>query len=186
MKISVSGLLLGVGAGALLAVLFNRARVMQNLNTTRLSKNFVLGEFVKTKTGLDNIPNDQEIDNIRALVVNVLQPLRDYFARPLVVSSGFRSQAVNEAVGGSETSQHRSGEAADISIEGVTNRQIIDAATFLRLPYDQLIDEQTKDKLSGDIRSWVHVSHAANRRRQEILSARWDPQAQKTVYSRYA
>lgn len=169
-------------AGLFIALLLNRKRAMNDLSKIRLSKNFVLSEFVRTSTGFDNIPNETEIENIRSLAKNVLQPLRDYLARPVVISSGFRSQQVNEAVGGSETSQHRTGEAADISVEGVTNKQIIDAIIFLALPFDQLIDEKTMS--GGRLASWVHVSFSANRQRAQVLAARWD--GTKTIYTNYA
>jgi len=153
--------LLGLGVGfAVVSSLLNRARVMSNLKNIRLSKNFTLDEFVVTSTGLDNVPGPQEIENLRLLVENIMQPLRTYLNRPIVISSGYRSQLVNTAIGGSATSQHSKGQAADFSVPGMTNAQIIDAIRALKLPYDQLIDEQLKGK------NWIHISYVRNGRRQ--------------------
>lgn len=80
----------------------------------RLSKNFVLSEFTKTSTGFSNAPNDQEVANLKKLVDVVLQPLRNDWGAPLIVTSGFRSDAVNEAVGGVDDSKHRLALAADV------------------------------------------------------------------------
>jgi zinc D-Ala-D-Ala carboxypeptidase len=152
--------LLATGAGALL----NRKRVMSNLQNIALGKNFNLSEFVITSTGLDNIPGPQEIENLRALVTNILQPLRDYIGKPIHITSGYRSPAVNKMIGGSSTSQHTKGQAADFHIEGMSNQQIIDAIRKLKLPYDQVIDEQLRGK------KWIHVSYSPNGRLQWLTA----------------
>lgn len=156
---------LGIGVGfAVVSSLINRSRVMSNLKDIRLSKNFTLDEFVITSTGLDNVPGPQEIENLRQLVQNILQPLRTYLNQPIVISSGYRSQLVNDKIGGSATSQHSKGQAADFSVPGMTNAQLIDAIRTLKLPYDQLIDEQLKGK------HWIHVSYSPNGRRQWLTA----------------
>lgn len=147
----------------------NRARVLNNLSKMKLGNNFTLDEFTRTSTGLDNIPGDKEIENLRALVKYILQPLRDYLGKPISISSGYRSSLVNEAVGGADSSQHSKGQAADFSVAGMTNQQIIDTIRRLNLPYDQLIDEQLNGK------KWVHVSYnPAAAPRKEWLTARDD------------
>lgn len=161
----------------ILAVL-NRRRVMSDMAKIQLGKNFVLAEFVRTTTGFDNVPSELEVAHLKLLVTNVLQPLRDYLARPVRISSGYRSAAVNDAVGGSATSQHRTGQAADIEVDGVTNKEIIEAIRYLGLPFDQLIDEDVKGE------RWVHVSYS-DRHRSQLLSARFDSQQGKVVYSPY-
>jgi zinc D-Ala-D-Ala carboxypeptidase len=167
---------LGITGAALGLGLFNRERVMSDLKTVRLSPNFTLDEFVRTSTGLDNIPGPVEIEKLRALVVNVLQPLRDAIARKypgakvaVNITSGFRSLAVNQAIGGSSTtSQHMKGEAADfnVTVNGVrlSNQEIIDTLRAQRLPYDQVIDEQLRGKV------WVHVSHALSNRKMWLTA----------------
>lgn len=152
---------LGIGIGvAAVSGVFNRQRVMSDLKKVRLSPNFTLDEFVVTSTGLDNIPGPQEIENLRLLVENILQPLRTYLNQPIKISSGYRSPMVNTAIGGSKTSQHSKGQAADFSVPGLTNAQIIEAIRALKLPYDQVIDEQLRGK------HWVHVSYVKGGRKQ--------------------
>ena len=86
----------------------------------RLSKNFSYDELVYSATAerlkLDNTPNEKEIEFLRKLANEVLQPIRDKWGRPIVVTSGFRSEKVNNAVGGVKNSQHRLGQAADLKI----------------------------------------------------------------------
>src|SRR5690606_11146330 len=99
-----------------------------------------------------------------------LDPLREAIGRPVNVSSGFRNEAVNRLVGGSKTSQHRFGEAADINVPGMSVTEVIAKIKELKLPFDQVIDE---------FGSWVHVSYGPRQRRQG-LKARRDS-AGKTV-----
>lgn len=171
----------GIAGAAFLLGLFNRNRVMSNLKDIQLSENFNLSEFVVTSTGIDNIPGPNETENIRALVKNFLQPLRNAVSRrnpgakiSVVITSGYRSPAVNEAVGGSsKTSQHMNGEAADfyITVNGqrLTNQQIIDIVRAEQIPYDQIIDEQLKGK------TWVHGSFSKKSSRRQWLTARDSP-----------
>lgn len=89
---------------------------MENL---QLSKNFTLNEMVKSGTAtakhIDNTPNREQIENLSVLCRDILQPIREAWGEPIVVSSGFRCPKLNSAVGGSKTSQHMSGAAADFS-----------------------------------------------------------------------
>ena len=108
----------------------------------RLSKNFTWKEFEKSDTAsrlhIVNVINDWDVrDNIKALVENVLQPLRDAWGGPIFINSGYRSKELNEAVGGVETSQHRKGEAADC---GCTDPYALAKLVLrMKLPFDQLI-----------------------------------------------
>lgn len=155
----------------------NRVLVMSDLKKIRLSENFTLDEFVRTATGLDNIPGDAEIENLRLLVANVLQPLRSYLKKPIRITSGYRSPRVNAAVSGSSTtSQHMKGQAADFQIDGMTNQQIIDTVRQLGLPYDQIIDEQLRGS------KWIHVSYSKTGNRKQWLTAR-DKQGGGTQYT---
>ena len=139
----------------------------------KLSKNFTYGEMTKSKTaqrmGIKNIPNYEQLDALIDLCVNILQPIRDHFKKPVHVNSGFRGTEVNNAVpGSSRTSQHKKGEAADIEIYGISN---IALAEWIRdnLEFDQLILEYhtLEDINSG----WVHVSYTYRRRnRRQVLS----------------
>lgn len=162
---------LGIGFGVFLAGgAFNRQRVMSDLKKIRLGEFFTLDEFVKTRTGIENIPTTEAIEKLKALVHNVLDPLRKAVGRPITVTSGYRSPAVNaDTEGSSNTSQHMKGEAADIVIAGMTNQQIIDLVRRLRLPYDQMIDEKRGSSL------WVHISHKSGGTQRTQWLTRRDP-----------
>lgn len=127
----------------------------------RLSPSFTLAELSRSEAaarrGIDNTPPPNAIENLRALVLQVLQPLRDGLGRPLRVNSGYRGPSANRAVGGSRASQHLAGEAADIECAGVDTRRLAQTVIDLSLPFDQLILEfhVVGEPSSG----WVHVSH---------------------------
>jgi zinc D-Ala-D-Ala carboxypeptidase len=128
-----------------------------------LSRNFTLAELTDTDTGLPNNPSQDEIRNLKLLVQKVLQPVRDKFG-VINVTSGFRSPAVNSAVGGSATSDHLYGRAADIQCE--------DMATVFKyirknLPFKQLIWEFGTDAQP----KWIHVAYDANNNKGEVLKA---------------
>lgn len=139
----------------------------------RLTANFTLSELIKSGTaerlGIDNYPTQPYIDRLRALAENVLQPLRDHYGVPVTITSGYRSTELNAAIGGSPSSQHRQGEAADLEIWGVSNAE---AAQWIaeNCEFDQLILEfhDYQDPNSG----WIHVSYTAERpNRGEMLFA---------------
>lgn len=127
-----------------------------------LSQNFTLAEMIVTSTGLPNDPGPVELENLRQLTVNVLQPLRFQYGMPIRVNSGYRSAAVNSAVGGSQTSQHCLGQAADL--DSTNNAQLFNLIRN-SLPFDQLIWEGGND-LQPD---WVHVSFSPYFNRRQVL-----------------
>ena len=126
----------------------------------QLTENFSLAELVKSETalrnGLDNTPGDAEIENLRILCENILQPLRTAYGRGIKVNSGFRHPNVNAAVGGSITSDHCRGQAADIEIPGVAN---YDLAKYIseNFWYTQVILEFYTPGVPDS--GWVHVSY---------------------------
>ena len=136
-----------------------------------LSKNFTLEEFSKSQAalrrGLDNTPNAEQVENIRDLVDHVLQPVRSHFARPVIITSGFRSKKLNSAIGGSATSHHMRGMAADFEIPGVANGQI---AAWIQesLPFTQLILEFYTPGVPDS--GWVHVAYDAQDLKEESLT----------------
>ena len=77
-------------------------------------KYFTIKELCKTSTGLPNVPNREQEANLVFLIENVLDPVRKELGQPIIVTSGFRSEAVNKAVGGVKNSVHKNGQAADI------------------------------------------------------------------------
>lgn len=119
-----------------------------------LSQHFALSELHASQTavrrGLDNAPPPAVRAELQRLVDLILQPLRTDLNRPIVVSSGYRSPAVNAAIGGAAGSAHMAGRAADISVPGMTIADVCRRIAALRLPYRQLIHEGT----------WVHVEIA--------------------------
>ena len=138
-----------------------------------LSPNFTLEELEYSATakkhGLDNCCPDNLVQkNLISLVTNVLQPVRDHFAKPVKVNSCYRGIELNKHVGGSGTSQHCKGEAADIEIMGLPNHEL---AEWIRdnLTFDQLILENYT--LGEPNSGWVHVSYCRNRARQQVMTA---------------
>jgi zinc D-Ala-D-Ala carboxypeptidase len=128
-----------------------------------LSKNFTLAELTKTSTGLSNaLPNDLEA-NIQSLVDNILQPVRDALG-VIIVTSCYRSPEVNKAIGGSSTSQHCLGQAADLKFKG--GNDVLFNWLKENTDFDQLIWEFGTDEEP----SWVHISYSP-RHRKQILKA---------------
>ncbi len=139
----------------------------------QLSEHFELAEFIRSSTakraGISNMPTDTHLENIKLLCEKVLEPIRVHFDRPIILSSGYRSSALNKAIGGASSSQHCSGEAADIDMDGtnITNAQIFNYIKD-NLEFDQLIWE-FGTTTNPD---WVHVSYESNgRQRKQILRA---------------
>jgi hypothetical protein len=146
-----------------------------------LSKNFSLEELTKSETALrhdmDNTPGEAEIANLLVLCEKVLQPVRDYYARGVKVNSGFRHPDVNAKVGGSKTSDHCKGLAADIEIPGIPNYEL---AYWIskNLDFTQLILEFYTSGVPDS--GWVHVSYdPSNLKKQELTAVKQDG---KTAY----
>jgi zinc D-Ala-D-Ala carboxypeptidase len=147
----------------------------------KLSANFQLSELVKSQVaerkGIPNNPSPSHIDNLKALCVNVLQPIRSHFDAPVLISSGYRSGELCIAIGSKPTSQHSEGKAADIEVVGVDNKEL---AEWIKnnLEFDQLILEFYRD---GEPDSgWIHVSWNSGENRNQTLKA--IKEGDKTVY----
>ena len=136
-----------------------------------LTRNFSLLELTKSDTairrGIDNEPNADQIDKLKLLCENILQPVRDHFGR-VKVTSGFRSVALCEAIGSSANSQHAKAEAADFECPGVDNAELADWI-HKNLSYDQLILEfyTPGEPNSG----WIHCSWISDQPRASYLHA---------------
>ena len=146
-----------------------------------LTENFTLSELTKSETALrhdmDNSPDQTAISNLQVLAVHVLQPVRDHYGKGVKVNSGFRHPDVNAKVGGSKTSDHCRGMAADIEIPGVPNAEL---AEWIRsnLPFTQVILEFYTQGVPDS--GWVHVSYdPANLKKQALTAVKQDG---KTVY----
>jgi uncharacterized protein YcbK (DUF882 family) len=135
----------------------------------KLGKYFTLNEFTRStkasELGIDNSPSRVHLISIRLLVANLLDPLREHLGRAVHIRSGYRSQALNSAIGGSSTSQHMKGEAADIKVDGLVAEDLARLIVELGLPFDQVI------WYAPERGGHVHVSHKPGRRRGEMLHA---------------
>ena len=140
----------------------------------RISKNISYAEATKSQTatrkGIDNTPNDDQLENMRLWADNIFEPVREFVGSPVAITSFFRSVELNKAIGGSSRSQHCKGQAGDIDcdvFEGKTNAEVF---LFVRevLDFDQLIWEFGTD-LNPD---WVHVSYNKHGNRKQVLKAK--------------
>ena len=137
-----------------------------------LTANFSLHEMTKSETalrkGMPNEPTETDIANLKLLAEKVLQPLRDHYGVGIKVNSGYRSPDVNAAVGGSRTSDHCKGQAADIEIAGIPNATL---AQYIKdsLQYTQLILEFYTPGIPDS--GWVHVSYDSNNLKCQALTA---------------
>jgi hypothetical protein len=136
-----------------------------------LSRNFTLSELIKSDTairkGINNNPNAEQIEKLKALCENILQPVRDHFGR-VKVTSGFRSPELCVAIGSSLTSQHSKAEAADFEVLGVDNAEVADWV-YKNCETDQLILEfyTPGEPNSG----WIHASYVPFNRRAQYMRA---------------
>ena len=129
-------------------------------------KYFSFQEFERSETaykhGIDNTAPESARKNIAALADKVLDPLREAWGKPITVTSGYRSPQLNKIVGGSATSHHMRGMAADITTGNkVENRKLFQLIMDLKLPFPQLIDEKNF--------SWVHVSLDTENVKRQVL-----------------
>lgn len=134
----------------------------------KLSPHFTLAELTKSSTalryGIDNTPNDAQIENLKILCENILEPVRDYYGRPFSPSSGFRCLELNRSIGSKDTSQHTKGEAVDFEILGIDNSELHQWIEDNIEEYDQNILEYYTD---GEPQSgWVHASYSNDNRNQ--------------------
>ena len=153
----------------------------------QITQHLSLAEVTRSETakrkGISNMPTPEHLENFKNLGINIFEPLRRHFDKPIHISSGYRSKALNTAIGGSLTSQHCSGEAIDIDMDGspngITNKHVFDYIKQ-HLNFDQLIWEfGTKDNPD-----WVHVSYKTNgKQRKQVLKA--VKQGGKTAYTPY-
>jgi len=153
----------------------------------KLSKNLWLSEVTKSNTairrGIDNTPTELHIANLKYLAEKVFQPIREHFGRPIFVSSGYRSKALNEAIGGSQKSFHSHGMALDLDMDGkAQNISNADIFNFIKdnLPYTELIWEfGTTDKPD-----WVHVAIAKGREQEKNTKIAYREEG-KTRYKKW-
>lgn len=147
----------------------------------KLTENFTLAEMVKSETALrhdmDNTPDSAQTANLKTLAEKVLQPVRNHYGKGVKINSGFRHPEVNAKVGGSKTSDHCRGQAADIEIPGVANA---DLAEWVKnnLEFTQLILEFYTPGVPDS--GWVHVSYDPANLKKQVMTAM--KENGKTVY----
>ena len=151
----------------------------------KLSKNLTLDEATKSataiKNGISNKPSGEHLSNLMAIAQNVFQPVRDHFGKPIAITSGYRSQALNDLIGGASGSQHSKGEALDLDADvfgGLENYQLFHYIKD-NLAFDQLIWEFGTEENPD----WVHVSYKATGNRGEVLMC--VKQNGKTIYKKW-
>lgn len=148
---------------------------------TQLSTNFSLSELTKSETalrhGMDNTPGEVEITSLTVLAEQVLQPVRNHYKTGVKVNSGYRAPDVNASVGGSKTSDHCKGQAADIEIPGIANAEL---AQWIKdnLKFTQIILEFYTPGVPDS--GWVHVSYDPLNLKCQCLTAM--KENGKTVY----
>ena len=147
----------------------------------KMSTNFTLAEMVSSHTaqrlGIDNTPNDEQIESLKELCEKILQPVRDKFG-PVRVTSGLRVPDLNTAIGGSKSSQHCKGEAADINLcSNSCGGKNADVFNYIK---DHLIFDQIIWEFGENCPAWVHVSYSYGKNRKQVLKAK--KQNGKTVY----
>jgi len=154
----------------------------------KLSKNLSLGEFTHSQTakrrGIDNTPTAKHLEAAKALAENVFQPIREHFGVPIFLSSGYRSDALNKAIGGSKTSQHSKGEAIDIDMDHRRGPENEEVFFFIKdnVDFDQMIWEFGTDTRPD----WVHVSYNSDgEQRGQILAAKRNSKG-KTYYETWS
>jgi len=140
----------------------------------KLTENFCLEEFIVSQVaerhGYKNEPNEKQIENLKLLCVNVLQPLREIITVPIFINSGFRSFDVNAVVGGKFNSQHLDGKAADFIVPSM-NLVVVFNIILQKLSFDQLIYEFGK---------WIHISWNGEKNRMDVMISK--KVCGKTVY----
>lgn len=129
-------------------------------------KYFTISELSLSSTAqkylIDNTPDEPSIANMTLLVDHILDPIREAWGKPIKINSGYRSKALNSKIGGSKTSDHMLGRAADITAGSTAqNKKLFDLILTLGLQYDQLIDEKGY--------KWIHISYRPVGNRNQIL-----------------
>lgn len=148
----------------------------------KLSPNFTLAEMTVSQTafrkGIDNKPSDEVVENLRK-TAEFLEIIRATVGAPIIVSSGYRSAELNKAVGGSATSDHVEGYAADFNIPGMTPIEVARAIRGSGLKFDQLILEGVGPASPDG--QWVHISVDPKMRNEVLTMVR---QSGKIVYKK--
>lgn len=126
--------------------------------------NFTMSELIHSDKAnlhkINNVPTDPKIlDNMLNLIIYCLQPLRNKVGKPIIISSGYRCEKVNKLVDGVSNSQHRTGQAVDFTIKGMSVAQAVEYIKISGIEFDQLINEYG---------AWVHISYYKGHNRRDV------------------
>lgn len=139
----------------------------------KLSEHFTLAEFTTSdyavRNGIDNTPSELVIANLKQLCEYTLEPLREIVKKPIIITSGYRCSELNTAIGGSDTSQHVRGKAADIIVPNMTVDEVFEIGAKY-VTHDQIIHEFSR---------WVHISYSNPLRMQKLWAVKENG---RTVY----
>ena len=152
----------------------------------KLSNNFSLKELTASQTadrkGINNNPNEDQINKLKLLCEKVLQPIREHYGKVVTVSSGYRSEELCVAIGSSKNSQHAKGQAADFEVFGLSNAELVKWISE-NCEFDQMILEF--HNLDEPNSGWVHCSYKSDgENRKQILRA-YKSESNKTCYESY-
>jgi hypothetical protein len=126
-----------------------------------MTEHFTLAELTATShRQFDNTPNEAETANLQKLAEFLERVKAKLDGKPIMINSAFRSKQVNDSVGSKDTSQHRTGCAADFKVPGMTPDAVVRAIIAAGLPYDQIIRE---------FDAWTHISISDTPRRQALI-----------------
>jgi len=160
-RIATNFLILG-GFSTAAFLLYNKFKMTKNFNWSEVSRSGTADSL-----GINNEPNDEQKANAKRLAVKVLQPVRSYLNKPISVTSWFRSPELNQAIGGSASSHHMQGNAADLKING-NNGDIWKAILLSGVPFTELIIEFG----TLDNPEWVHVAYNGRNERKILRAER--------------
>lgn len=126
--------------------------------------NFSFSELLYSNTAeqyrIKNTPDLEEADNLLELIVYCLQPIRNKLNKPMIITSGYRCEELNNKIGGVKNSQHTKGQAVDFKVKGMTVKEVINFIVDNGFEFDQLINEYDM---------WVHISYAKGKNRKQVL-----------------
>ena len=132
-----------------------------------MTPHFTLAELTATShREFDNTPNEKELANLQKLAEFLEQVKTALDGKPVIITSGYRSKPVNDSVGSSDKSQHRTGCAADFKVPSMTPDQVVRTIIAAGLPYDQIIREFS-DPVAGG--GWTHISISDTPRKQALI-----------------
>ena len=145
-----------------------------------MSQTFSIRELTYSDTairlGIDNTPTNEVLINLQNLCQFILEPVRNYFNKPITITSGYRSSELCKAIGSSATSQHTKGEAVDFELLGISNKEVSDWIVN-HLDYDQCILEFWSPEQPNS--GWVHCSYSSNNRKMYLRAFKSN---QRTIY----